>query len=216
MLSQNRLDEAPKFQTCAIRPSSIIGVEDFVVLPGILQAYYRGQTRFQLGSNRNLFDFTDNTNVAHAHCLAAIKLHQQRALSQLPEPDMRVDGEVFIVTNDEPRYFWDFTRRVWQIAGDKTQPHEIISIARFPAMLIAAVLEWVFWAVGLGEPPLSRTKVRLSCMTRYFCIDKAKKRLGYAPLISLDDALIRGVEDCVQRQEARCDVLAPGAKQKQV
>ena len=214
MLSENQVDESPTFQTCAIRPSGIIGVGDYVVLPGVLEAYYRGQTKFQLGSNRNLFDFTDNTNVAHAHCLAAVKLHEQWKMTKLPGPDMRVDGEVFIVTNDEPRFFWDFTRRVWQIAGDKTRPDEIVTIPRFPAMVIATMLEWVWWAIGLGEPPLSRTKVRLSCMTRYFCIDKAKKRLGYAPLISLDDALTRGVNDCKRRRNFESEVLGSVIRSK--
>jgi sterol-4alpha-carboxylate 3-dehydrogenase (decarboxylating) len=214
VLSENQVDESPTFQTCAIRPSGIIGVGDFVVLPGVLEAYYRGQTKFQLGSNRNLFDFTDNTNVAHAHCLAAVKLHEQRKMKKLPGPDMRVDGEVFIVTNDEPHFFWDFTRRVWQIAGDKTRPDEIVTIPRFPAMVIATTLEWVWWAIGLGEPPLSRTKVRLSCMTRYFRIDKAKKRLGYAPLISLDDALTRGVEDCKRRHNLESEVLGSVIRSK--
>lgn len=214
MLSQNRAVESPEFQTCAIRPSGIIGVGDFVVLPGILEAYYQGRTKFQLGSNRNLFDFTDNTNVAYAHCLAAVKLHEQRKMTHPPGPDMRVDGEVFIVTNDEPRYFWDLTRRVWQIAGDKTRPDEIITIPRFPAMVIATILEWAFWAIGLGEPPLSRTKVRLSCMTRYFCIDKAKKRLGYAPLISLDEALVRGVTDCKMRHVSGNEVPDSDSRSK--
>jgi len=91
-----------------------------------VETYYRGRTKVQLGSNRNLFDFTDNTNVAHAHCLAAMKLREHRATPQPPKPDMRVDGEVFIVTNDEPRYFWSFMRSVWQIAGDKTKSEELL------------------------------------------------------------------------------------------
>ena len=37
-------------------------------------------------------------------------------------------------------------------------------------------------------------------MTRWFCIDKAKKRLGYEPLVSLDDALVLGVEDYTRRR----------------
>lgn len=90
---------------------------DLVVLPGMVETYYRSRTKFQLGSNRDPFDFTDNTNVAHAHCLAAMKLREHRTMPQPPEPDMRVDGEVFIVTNDEPRYFWNFMRRVWADCG---------------------------------------------------------------------------------------------------
>ncbi|GAB7328974.1 hypothetical protein MBLNU13_g00838t3 [Cladosporium sp. NU13] len=216
VLSQNRLPESPTFHTCAIRPSGIIGVGDLVVLPGMVETYYRGRTKVQLGSNRNLFDFTDNTNVAHAHCLAAMRLREHRTTPQPPEPDMRVDGEVFIVTNDEPRYFWSFMRSVWQIAGDTTRPEEVFAIPRFVAMIMAAVIEWVFWGFRLGDPPLTRTVVRLACMTRWFCIDKAKKRLGYEPLVSLDDALALGVEDYIRRREESRGVVGQEGKSKEV
>lgn len=200
VLSQNRHPSTPTLQTCAIRPSGIIGAGDLIVLPGMVETYYRGRTKVQLGSNHNLFDFSANTNVAHAHCLAAMKLRQHRNLPQPLEEEMRVEGEAFIITNDEPRHFWSLMRRVWQIAGDKTQPHEITTIPRCWAMVLAAVVEWVFWFFILGDPPLTRTVVRLACMTRWFCIDKAKKRLGYEPLVSLDDALVLGVEDCLRRR----------------
>lgn len=188
---------------------------DLVVLPGMVETYYRGRTKVQLGSNRNLFDFTDNTNVAHAHCLAAMKLREHRAMSQPPKPDMRVDGEVFIVTNNEPGYFWSFMRSVWQIAGDKKKPEEVVAIPRFFAMAMAAVIEWVFWVFRLGDPPLTRTVVRLACMTRWFCIDKAKKRLGYEPLISLDDALVLGVEDYIRRRNKQGSVSGEESKSKE-
>ena len=45
ILSQNRAQDAPHFLTCAIQPSGIFGIGDLVVLPGILEAYYRGQTK---------------------------------------------------------------------------------------------------------------------------------------------------------------------------
>ncbi|KAB8214282.1 hypothetical protein BDV33DRAFT_228416 [Aspergillus novoparasiticus] len=188
------------FLTCAIRPSGIFGVGDLVVLPGILDPYYRGRTNVQIGDNRNLFDFTESTNVAHGHYLAAESLvkHQKG----LPPDNMKVDGEAFFITNDEPRCFWDFTRLVWRYAGDTTRPDQVWVITRPWALLLAGVLEWVFWALGLGEPPLTRTKVRLSCMTRYFSIDKAKKRLGYKPLVGLEDGLRQAVEDCVLRRKA--------------
>jgi sterol-4alpha-carboxylate 3-dehydrogenase (decarboxylating) len=166
----------------------------------MVEAYYRGRTKFQLGSNRNLFDFTDNTNVAHAHCLAAMKLRQHRALPQPPEEDMRVEGEVFIVTNDEPRYFWSFMRQVWRIAGDETRVEEVFAMPRGVGLVLAAVIEWVFWLFRWGDPPLTRFAVRLACLTRWFCIDKAKKRLGYRPLVSLDESMVLGVEDYIRRR----------------
>jgi sterol-4alpha-carboxylate 3-dehydrogenase (decarboxylating) len=159
-------------------PSGIIGVGDLVVLLGVVETYYRGRTKVQLGLNRNLLDFTDNTNVAHAHCLAAMKVREHRAMPQPPEPDMRVDGEVFIATNDEPRYFWSFLRSVWQIAGDKTKPEEVVAIPRFFAMAMAAVIECIVWVFRLGDPPLTRTVVRLACMTRWFCMIRRRRGWG--------------------------------------
>jgi sterol-4alpha-carboxylate 3-dehydrogenase (decarboxylating) len=202
VLSQNCRTQGSthQFLTCAIRPSGIFGFGDLVVLPGILDAYFRGQTKVQIGNNLNLFDFTENTNVAHAHYLAAVAL--ARYHTHLPRDDVRVDGEAFFVTNDESRYFWDFTRLVWGYAGDTTRPEQVWVITKTWALLLAGLLEWTFWALRLGEPPLTRTKVRLSCMTRHFCIDKAKKRLGYAPLVGLEEGLKQAVEDCVRRREA--------------
>lgn len=163
----------------------------------ILDAYYRGQTKVQIGDNRNLFDFTENTNVAHTHYLAAAALVKSQ--KSLPEKNEKVDGEAFFITNDEPQCFWDFTRLVWGYAGDTTRPEQVWVIKRSWALLLAGMLEWVFWAVG-REAPLTRTKVRLSCMTRYFCVDKAKRRLGYKPIVGLRDGLKRAVDDCVSRR----------------
>lgn len=182
------------------------------MLPGMLEAYFQGKTWVQLGQNQNLFDFTENTNVAHAHYLAAVALtkqqQQQQQQRQIPDSE-RVDGEAFFITNDEPRYFWDFTRLAWRYAGDTTRPEQVWTVPRRGAFVLAWVLEWVFWALRLGDPPLTRMKVRLCSMTRYFSVDKAKKRLGYTPLVGLEEGLRLAVADCVRRREVEQDVVKP-------
>ncbi|KAF2126703.1 C-3 sterol dehydrogenase/C-4 decarboxylase family protein [Dothidotthia symphoricarpi CBS 119687] len=216
VLSQNCRAQGTRVLSCAIRPSGIFGVGDLVVLPGILDAFDRGQTRVQIGDNKNLFDFTANINVAHAHYLAAVALDTCQT-GDLPGDDEKVDGEAFFITNDEPRCFWDFTRLVWGYAGDKTQPGQVWVITRTWALLLAGVVEWVFWGLRMGEPPLTRTKVRLSCMTRCFCVDKAKKRLGYRPLVGLEEGLKQAVEDCVRRRlmgRSVAQVDGSGGKEK--
>ncbi|CAE6420558.1 hypothetical protein ACGC1H_006615 [Rhizoctonia solani] len=62
--------------TVAIRPAGIFGPGDRQVMKGLMDVVANGQTRFQIGSNTNLFDWTYVTNVAHAHLLAADKLDQ--------------------------------------------------------------------------------------------------------------------------------------------
>ncbi|THW10003.1 hypothetical protein D6C98_08592 [Aureobasidium pullulans] len=203
VLEYNRPASNPRFLTCALRPSGIFGVGDQTLLPPMLAPYYKGQTKFQLGENINLFDFTESTNVAHAHHLAAAALlttaerEEQGQISPLDHE--KVDGEAFFITNDSPMYFWDFTRTAWRNLGDTTAPNQIWTINKDFGLFIATLFEWIFWIFQLGVPNLTRQKVKFSCMTRYYSIEKAKRRLGYRPVVGVTEGLKRGVADCVRR-----------------
>ncbi len=55
-------------------------------------------------------------NVVQGHVRAAhalVSAYQGPALSTIPA-DQRVDGEAFLITNDEPVSFWDFARALKQ------------------------------------------------------------------------------------------------------
>ena len=169
----------------------------------MLAPYYKGQTKFQLGENTNLFDFTEATNVAHAHHLAAAALlttADREEQGQVPPLDHeKVDGEAFFITNDSPMYFWDFTRTAWKELGDTTKPSQVWTINKDFGLFIATLFEWIFFIFRLGVPNLTRQKVKFSCMTRYYSIEKAKRRLGYRPVVGVTEGLKRGVADCVRR-----------------
>ena len=180
--------------TCAIRPSSMFGIGDAQLLPNMLKTYEQGKTKFQIGDNTNLFDFTCVENAAYAHILAASKLLQSFTDPQSVNGG-KVDGEVFVITNDQPYYFWDFTHAVWAAAGDQTKPEEIWVIPVWVGMLVASLAEYLLWMVSFGtkEPSLTRYKIRYSAMTRTFCIDKAKSRLGYRPIVAMSEGIKEGV-----------------------
>ena len=203
VLSSNRAPSHPKFLTAAIRPSAMFGEGDVQLLPPGLSAYYKGQTKFQLGNNENLFDFTEITNVAHAHHLAtaALLVTAEREANGLAPPldHEKVDGEAFLITNDSPVYFFDFARMCWAAAGDKTQPKDVWVLSKEIGLLIATIMEWIFWIFRLGKPNLTRQQVQYSCMTRFYNIDKAKRRLGYRPVVALEDGVRRGVQDALYR-----------------
>lgn len=181
--------------TCAIRPASVFGEGDMQMLPNMLKAYEKGQTKFQLGENQNLFDFTYVGNVAHGHILAAIALLATGRMSTIPLDHERVDGEAFFITNASPVYFWDFARMVWSAAGDKTEPRQVWVINTDLGLLLGWIIEWIFWIVTLGGTPnLTRQKVKYSSMARYYNVEKAVRRLGYEPLWELDEAVPRSVK----------------------
>lgn len=156
-----------------------------------------GRTKYQLGDNENLFDFTYVGNVAHAHLLAARRLLEtyDRLAAASPSVDeeggdgarveRRVDGEAFFITNASPIYFWDFARYVWHryhalattTPSSSTNnpppppspatPAETRRLPRGLALFIAGALAWVWWLLRLAGGP-SITPTRVT----YACMTR--------------------------------------------
>lgn len=167
----------------------------------MVTALRKGQTKFQVGENDNLFDFTYVENVAHGHVLALrALLHSHSLLPTVPLDSERVDGEAFFITNGQPVYFWDFVRGVWHAAGDRMPLSSVWHLDQGFAMAVGAILETMFWFLG-KTPNLTRAQVRYSTMTKYHSIDKARKRLGYAPIVDLDEGIRRGVGYILEQEE---------------
>lgn len=171
------------------------------MLPKMVTAFRKGQTKFQIGSNDNLFDFSYVQNIAHGHILAVNALLQTyKMLPTVPLDSKRVDGEAFFITNGQPVYFWDFARAVWREAGDTLPMSSVWHLGRDFAFAVGGTLEWLFWAMG-KTPNLTRQQVKYSCMTRYYSIDKAKRRLGYRPIVDLDEGIRRGVRYILEQEK---------------
>ncbi|KAF2201118.1 hypothetical protein GQ43DRAFT_394942 [Delitschia confertaspora ATCC 74209] len=187
--------------TCAIRPAGIFGEGDVQTLPKMVSAYQKGQNKFQVGSNNNLFDFSYVGNIAHGHLLAVqALLHTQKMMPTIPLDTEKVDGEAFFITNGQPVYFWDFARAVYHEAGDTLPLSSVWKMSQGLMYLIGAILEWLFWILG-KTPNLTRQQVKYSCMTRYYSIKKAEKRLGYQPIVNLEEGVRRGVKYILQEEQ---------------
>jgi sterol-4alpha-carboxylate 3-dehydrogenase (decarboxylating) len=176
--------------TASIRPSGIFG-ENNMTAGAFVDSAAAGKLKFQIGNGKNLFDFTFNENVVHAHILAAQALLKSHV--EPPPNDMRVAGEGFIITNDEHVPFWDFARAIGDAAGYPTRREHVRSIPKIVGLAMAAIAEWVVWITSFGrrKSRLNRLGVRYSCMTRTYRIDKAKRVLGYKPRVSLQEAIRR-------------------------
>jgi sterol-4alpha-carboxylate 3-dehydrogenase (decarboxylating) len=200
VLEANR--SSPSFLTAAIRPAGIFGEYDNTTLYR-MQLIRGFKTKFQIGSNDNLFDYTHVTNVAYSHLLAAEALLHTNALGVTPLDSEKVDGEAFFISNGEPAYFWDFIRKVWQERGlpeDKSyNVKKVFVLNAGVAIVLATILEFVMGIFG-KSPNFTRLAVRASTMTRYYNIDKARRRLSYEPIVSLEDGIKRGVKEVAARQ----------------
>lgn len=204
VLAANRQEQYHGLLTVSIRPAGMIGEGDVQNVPNVLKAYREKRTRFQLGSNDNLFDFTYVGNAAHAHVLAATALMRTAARpgQTVPLEHERIDGEAFFVTNDSPVYFWDFPRLVWRAAGDTTRLEEVWCIPTQTGLVIASLLEAVMGLFG-RKPAFTRQIVKYTAMTRYFNCRKARERLAYEPIVPVEEAVRRAVRWAQAQEEIK-------------
>ena len=184
----------PGLLTACIRLPIVYGKRDLLSIPGSLTALEKGQIGFQLGDGSNMWDFSSADNAATAHVLLA-----QALLARLDNPAApKVDGEAFNITDGERHPFWDFPRKIWSAAGWKPQSKDRVRQlpTRF-ALAIAIVLEWLFKVFTLGSRRpglLGRQQVEYSCYSHTYCIDKARKQLGYAPVPGFDEGIRQAVQ----------------------
>lgn len=198
VLKYNRVSPSSML-TCAIRPAGIYGEKDTTITQKMLEHAATASPfvlRMQLGDNENLFDFTYVGNIAYGHTLAAQRLlatyaRQEKGLGA-PLDHERVDGEAFNITNDSPIYFWDMTRAICALTGKIVEPDQVIALPESLLGPIGFLAETILGIFG-KTPRLTRRAVRYSCMTRYYSPNKAKTRLGYMPLVTVDEGVARAV-----------------------
>ncbi|TGO30857.1 hypothetical protein BPAE_0003g01430 [Botrytis paeoniae] len=140
------------FLTTSIWPSSIFGENDPGSVKSFAEKAAAGKLKFQIGNGKNLFDFTYVENLVHAHILAAQKLLLQHATpSLIKDESMRVDGQAFLITNDEHIPFWEFARAIGDAAGHPTRRENVKSIPKIVGFAMAIVAEWVVWIMSFGR-----------------------------------------------------------------
>jgi sterol-4alpha-carboxylate 3-dehydrogenase (decarboxylating) len=171
--------------TIALRPSGIFGPKDGQGSLAMAQAAKRGQWRVYIGANDNLFDMTYVDNVAYAHILAAEKLAKDNGTS----------GEAFNITNDQPLFFWDIPKALFDGLGYKETMK--IRIPRNIGFLLGSIsdfMTWILSPIKTLHPSFTHFRVKVITGNRYFDISKANRLLGYKPIVSMEEALKRTVD----------------------
>ena len=169
--------------TATLRLAWTFGERDNQTIPGMLRTVEEAQTNVQLGSGQNLVDPTYMGNIATAHVLTAKKLLQSTKGSL----QLKVDGEAFHITDGDPQPFWEFSRQLWRLAGDKTRPEKVTIVPGWLALSMARGLEWGYFLFTLGRvrPPLkmSLLYIQYTIYNSTYDISKARARLGYEPIV---------------------------------
>jgi nucleoside-diphosphate-sugar epimerase len=155
-----------------LRPRAIFGPYDNAILPRILRVMKKGIMPLADGGTA-LVDLTAVENVVHAIWLC---INSKESF----------DGEIFNITNAEPMSVRDLTHKVAEIL------HLKVVFISFPMalLLLMARLSELYAKLFTGrEPALSMYAIQSLGITQTLNIENAKKRLGYAPIISLEKAI---------------------------
>jgi len=164
-------DPAGGFTTISLRPRFIWGPGDLTILEATKEMVADGRYMWIDGGRAR-------TSTVHIHNLVhAIDLALARGGG----------GEAYFITDDEVHTFHDFMTRYAATAG-VTLPDR--NLPGWAARALATVLETVWRTLGLaGQPPLTRF---VACLMSSDCtlrIDKARRELGYAPVVSVEAGL---------------------------
>ena len=163
--------------TCAIRPGGIYGPGERRTIVGpLVESVKQGAPVVVFASGKSLLDYTYIDNLVDGQIRAA-----ERLFNGSP-----VAGQAYFVTDGTPINPGEFSARLVQYMGLKPKR---IRIPGPVARAIAGTLERSFVMFGKPKPVITVVHVKLCEHDNYFSIDKAKRDLGYEPLIGTDDGL---------------------------
>lgn len=124
ILAANRRDGDSSMLTASIRPATAFGAHDSGFLGKVIAQARAGKANVQIGPRENYYNVTYISNLVDAHLLATHALIDAYGKAA-PPAERRVDGEAFIITNDEPVLFWDFNRAIAASIGMPVKKEDI-------------------------------------------------------------------------------------------
>ena len=178
LASEKLFNDYPDVPSIILRPRGLFGIGDTSILPRVINLSQKLGIPL-IGDGRQLMDMTCVENVA-----LAIRLAIEASEAK---------GEVYNITNGEPRAFRDL------LEESLTGLDYPIKYRKIPASLlsgIASSIEFIYKTLNLkGEPPLTRYTYYLLRYSQTLDISKVERELGYHPKISISEGIEQYVQD---------------------
>jgi sterol-4alpha-carboxylate 3-dehydrogenase (decarboxylating) len=187
--------DSANLRTATLRLPGIYGEGDTNFIPQLLTSLRKGEHKMQLGDNKKMFEFVYVESATEAHVLAAKALLRPDTASD-GRRSPKVHGEAFFITDGKPQYFFDFAREAYAAAGHPVAPNEIKRMPLGVVQVMASIGEWAYWIFTFGHlaPKMRRQNIDHLDKGCHWSIEKARERLGYAPVVDQHDAIERSMK----------------------
>jgi 2-alkyl-3-oxoalkanoate reductase len=165
-------------RTASLRPHFIWGPGDRHLLPRLV-ARAKAKRLRQIGYRDVLTDTIYIDNCVDAHLLAARALAKSADLS----------GRVYFVSDGAPIGVWTMARRLLAAVGGESVGSPVPA---WLAYAMGGVLEGAHAMLGIDrEPFITRFAASELSHAQWFDISAARRDLGYAPHVTIDEGLAR-------------------------
>lgn len=160
-------------EAIVLRPSNVWGAGDRVILPRIALAAKKG-ILFPMGKGRRWVSPCHVDNLVHALVLSA-------------ESDGR-SGNIYFINDGVKIEHVEFLSKILDAIGVQWTPK--FTIPYSVAYGAAYAMETLFRIVNSRNPPvLTRFAVAALAGSRSYSIEKAKREIGYKPIVNMDEGL---------------------------
>jgi 3beta-hydroxy-Delta5-steroid dehydrogenase / steroid Delta-isomerase len=191
-----KADDSRGLRTVALRPAGLWGPgPGCYMLDRLVTELAMGKFVATIGNGKALADNTHVDNLVLAELLAAERLFSTAD---------QVGGQAYFITDEEPLNVFEWGRPLVEGLG-----HKVPRLA-IPADLMAALAlagEWVH-RFGGPKPLLSRLEVHNVTSSFTFRCDKARRELGYRPLVQR----MQGLAECLPYYKELLKKIKSGAE----
>jgi len=164
--------------TCAIRPHLVWGPDDPHLIPRLIVSGRKKKLKI-VGTGSNLVDISYVDNVAYAHILAAVNLSSRKTAA----------GKSYFIGQEKPVVLWDWINSLF-LELDIPQVNASVSFSS--AYRVGTLLELIYRFFRMNrEPRMTRFLAQQLAKSHYFSHMNAQNDLGYYPVVSTEEGMIR-------------------------
>lgn len=164
--------------TCAIRPGGIYGPGERFTYGRLVRMLKRGVPLVVFGDGRARLDYVYIDSLVEGELRAA-----ERLVEGSP-----VCGQAYFLSDGTPINAGEFSIELARYMGLE------VPLVRVPdpvARAVAFTWERIYQVLGTPKPMFTVANVKLCDIDHYFSIDRAKRDLGYQPLVDTREGLRR-------------------------